>query len=356
MVMRTISARAWGKINLALAVGPPEPAGSAKPGWHRICSWFAPVLLHDELTLERLDDERAPSAFTISWCEDAPVVSAIDWPMEKDLCVRALRLLEQRVGRPLGVKMSLRKRIPVGGGMGGGSSDAASMLLAVDRLFDLKLGRAELRALGAKLGSDVAFFIDDEIDGDAADSGDGDGDGADDDEGDVDLIVAELRRAWDRPPRSAVVSGFGETIERVETPSEDVLLIVPGFGCPTQAVYKAFDAKPTARVEEERVRELVQRAAEEGAIPAMELFNDLAAPAAAVEPRLAEVIDRVLAPTQIPVYVSGSGSTLFVPFEVEEDDEAINRLADLAEQNLPRDGVEDDRAGLGVVAVPTRVV
>lgn len=350
MVMRTISARAWGKINLALAVGPPEPAGSAKPGWHRICSWFAPVLLHDELTLERLDDERAPSAFAISWCEDAPVVSAIDWAMEKDLCVRALRLLEQRVGRPLGVKMSLRKRIPVGGGMGGGSSDAASMLLAVDRLFDLKLGRDELRELGAKLGSDVAFFIDDEIDGDAA------GAGADDDEGDVDPIVAELRRAWDRPPRSAVVSGFGELIERVETPSEDVLLIVPGFGCPTQAVYKAFDAKPTARVDEQRVRALVQRAAEEGAIPAMELFNDLAAPAAAVEPRLAEVIDRVLAPTQIPVYVSGSGSTLFVPFEVEEDDEAINRLADLAEQNLPRQGVGGDRAELGVVAVPTRVV
>ncbi|MBL0869123.1 MAG: hypothetical protein IBJ18_00935 [Phycisphaerales bacterium] len=343
--MRTISARAWGKINLALAVGPPEPAGSAKPGWHRICSWFAPVLLHDELTLERLDDERSASAFAISWCEDAPVISPIDWPMEKDLCVRALRLLEQRVGRPLGVKMSLRKRIPVGGGMGGGSSDAASMLLAVDRLFDLKLGRDELRTLGAKLGSDVAFFIDDEIDAGV--------DEADDDEGDVDPIVADLRRAWDRPPRSAVVSGFGETIERVETPSEDVLLIVPGFGCPTQAVYKAFDAKPTARVDEERVRALVERAADEGAIPAMELFNDLAAPAAAVEPRLAEVMKRVLAPTQIPVYVSGSGSTLFVPFEVEEDDEAINRLADLAEQNLPREG---PAAEFGVVAVPTRVV
>lgn len=346
--MRTISARAWGKINLALAVGPPEPAGSAKPGWHRICSWFAPVLLHDELTLTRLDDERAPSAFEISWCDDAPVVSTIDWAVEKDLSVRALRLLEQRVGRPLGVKMSLRKRIPVGGGMGGGSSDAASMLLAVDRLFDLQLGRDELRALGAKLGSDVAFFIDDEIDAGV--------DEADDDEGDVDPIVADLRRAWDRPPRSAVVSGFGETIERVETPSEDVLLIVPGFGCPTQAVYQAFDANPTARVDEERVRVLVEQAADEGAIPAMELFNDLAEPAAVVEPRLAEVMKRVLAPTQIPVYVSGSGSTLFVPFEVEEDDEAINRLADLAEQNLPREGAGETGAELGVVAVPTRVV
>ncbi len=339
--------RSFAKLNLALAVAPPEPAGTPRAGWHRICSWFVPIALHDELELTPLARGKA-SRFAIQSADDAPRQSPIDWPIEKDLAVRAHGALEKFLGCELPVEMTLRKRIPVGGGLGGGSSNAAAMLRGLRSLFDLDITIDQLRTLSAPLGSDVAFFLDEdreppEDDADAPD--------------DFDVTHA---------PRSAIVSGFGETIVRVDTPQEDVLLLVPGFGCPTPAVYRAFDALPARDFDEARVHELARRAsaasfaagadgdddAEGPAIPVLDLFNDLAAAACAVEPRLKRVMELALAPTEIPVYVTGSGSTLFVPFHIEDDEEAINRLADLAEQNLPRDHAD----GLGVVAVPTRVV
>lgn len=339
--------RSFAKLNLALAVAPAEPASSARAGWHRICSWFAPIALHDELEIAPLASGKA-SRFDIQWAQDAPRPSPIDWALEKDLAFRAHSALEKHLGRALPIDMTLRKRIPVGGGLGGGSSNAGAMLRALRTLFNLDLSLDQLRTLSAPLGSDVAFFLDEDREpSDDTQSLDG-----------LDLTHA---------PRSAIVSGFGETILRVDTPPEDVLLLVPGFGCPTPAVYRAFDALPPREFHEARVHNLVRRASgldpdasshpPEGdddapAIPVLDLFNDLALAACSVEPRLKRAMELALAPTQIPVYVTGSGSTLFVPFHIEEDDEAINRLADLAEQNLPRDHVQ----GLGVVAVPTRVV
>ncbi|MBX9735319.1 MAG: hypothetical protein K2X32_00195, partial [Phycisphaerales bacterium] len=312
-------------------------------------SWFAPIALHDDLEIRALG-ARAASRFEITWAADAPRVSPIDWPLERDLAVRAHALLQAHVGRELPIEMKLSKRIPVGGGLGGGSSNAAAMLRALRRAFDLDISIDAMRKLAGPLGSDVAFFLDDDREVDADDA---------DDDG---LDVTDA-------PRSAIVSGFGETIVRVDTPTEDMLLLLPGFGCPTPAVYRAFDALPPREFDEARVHDLVRRASEpeaddDGAdrdqdddaalpaIPVLDLFNDLAPAACAVEPRLKRVIELALAPTEIPIYVTGSGSTLFVPFHIEDDADAINRLADLAEQNLPSDHPE----GLGVVAVPTRVV
>jgi 4-diphosphocytidyl-2-C-methyl-D-erythritol kinase len=348
--------KAFAKLNLALAVSAPEPSTSVRPGWHRICSWFAPIALHDDLEIRALGG-RAASRFEIAWAADAPRVSPIDWPLEKDLAVRAHALLQAHVGRELPIEMKLSKRIPVGGGLGGGSSNAAAMLRALRRAFDLDISIDAMRKLAGPLGSDVAFFLDD------------DREVADDDDADADDDGLDVTDA----PRSAIVSGFGETIMRVGTPTEDMLLLLPGFGCPTPAVYRAFDALPAREFDEARVHDLVRRASEPEpepaaddddadrdqnddaavpAIPVLDLFNDLAPAACAVEPRLKRVIELALAPTEIPIYVTGSGSTLFVPFHIEDDADAINRLADLAEQNLPSDHPE----GLGVVAVPTRVV
>jgi 4-diphosphocytidyl-2-C-methyl-D-erythritol kinase len=78
---------------------------------------------------------------------------------ERDLCVRAARLLQQTSGCRLGVDITLEKRLPMGGGLGGGSSDAATTLLALNRLWSLDLSRAELQALGLKLGADVPVFV-----------------------------------------------------------------------------------------------------------------------------------------------------------------------------------------------------
>jgi 4-diphosphocytidyl-2-C-methyl-D-erythritol kinase len=78
---------------------------------------------------------------------------------EQDLCIRAARLLQQHTGCKLGVEMAVDKRIPMGGGLGGGSSDAATVLVALNHLWKLQLSRRELMDLGLKLGADVPFFI-----------------------------------------------------------------------------------------------------------------------------------------------------------------------------------------------------
>lgn len=80
-------------------------------------------------------------------------------PEAQDLCVRAAKLLQQYTQCELGVEIIVEKNIPMGGGLGGGSSDAATVLLALNRLWNLNLSRAELLALGLQLGADVPFFI-----------------------------------------------------------------------------------------------------------------------------------------------------------------------------------------------------
>ena len=80
-------------------------------------------------------------------------------PEEQDLCVRAARLLQQRSGVRLGADIALDKRLPMGGGLGGGSSDAASVLLGLNRLWGLNWSRSQLQALALELGADVPVFI-----------------------------------------------------------------------------------------------------------------------------------------------------------------------------------------------------
>jgi 4-diphosphocytidyl-2-C-methyl-D-erythritol kinase len=78
---------------------------------------------------------------------------------DDNLCVRAARLLKGETGSRLGCDLGLEKNLPIGGGLGGGSSDAATALLVLNRAWELRLKRAELLSLGAKLGADVPFFI-----------------------------------------------------------------------------------------------------------------------------------------------------------------------------------------------------
>ena len=138
-----MKARAAAKINLYLDV-----KGMRPDGYHEIETFLQPISLWDELTFEG-----TPSGIEIAG-DDTP----IPWN-EDNLCHRAARLIFEHVGFGGGVRIVVRKGIPAGAGLGGGSSDAAATLVAANSLFRFDLSRAELLDLGASLGSDVPFFI-----------------------------------------------------------------------------------------------------------------------------------------------------------------------------------------------------
>lgn len=269
--MPKIVARAHAKLNLALALAPPEPAGSARAGWHRICTWMHAVDLADEVLVEPLG-EGSVSTWSAAWAADAVRPALVDWGPERDLAWRALAAVEARVGRRLPTRIALRKRIPAGAGLGGGSADAGAALAAIDRAWGLGLGAGALREIGEGLGSDVPFFVD---------------------EGET--------------PRPAVVGGFGGELERVGRSRAGVVLVAPPFGCATGRVYRAFDGLGPGPMREAEVREL----AAAGDALAGGLFNDLARAAEAVRPELAELRARVAGALSREAHVTGSGSGVF---------------------------------------------
>ncbi len=130
------------KLNLFLHV-----VGKRDDGYHLLQSVFVPVDWQDLLHLERRGDGELRR-------------HDLGQPLPADdLCLRAARLLQQASGSPLGVDISIDKRVPSGAGMGGGSSDAATVLIGLNRLWNLNWTRAQLLPLALKLGADVPFFL-----------------------------------------------------------------------------------------------------------------------------------------------------------------------------------------------------
>lgn len=132
------------KINLGLDV-----VRKREDGYHELETVMLPVVgLYDIVEVEPIE----------SGVEFRGVGIEVDCPMEKNLCVRAARLMQERynVG---GVRIVLDKRVPFGAGLGGGSSDATAVIVAINDIYNLGLNKAELSALAAELGSDTPFFV-----------------------------------------------------------------------------------------------------------------------------------------------------------------------------------------------------
>jgi 4-diphosphocytidyl-2-C-methyl-D-erythritol kinase len=131
------------KLNLFLHV-----VGRRADGYHLLQTVFRFLDFGDSLQITPRSD-----------AEIKLLTPLADVPESRDLCWRAASLLQQHTGCRLGADIGLIKRVPMGGGLGGGSSDAATVLLALNRLWGLDLPRAELQALGLKLGADVPVFV-----------------------------------------------------------------------------------------------------------------------------------------------------------------------------------------------------
>ncbi len=145
--MREVRISAFAKINLRL-----EILGKRRDGFHELRTIFQTISLHDELVL------RASRRAGISLAVDGnPLLSAE--PMQHNLVYRAVARLRRELRIRQGVEIELRKSIPAGSGLGGGSSDAAAALLGYLRLTGQKLAAARLIEIAASLGADVPFFL-----------------------------------------------------------------------------------------------------------------------------------------------------------------------------------------------------
>jgi len=132
-----------GKLNLFLHV-----LGRRADGMHELQTVFRLIEQGDEVGI------RVREHGIVRRVEPIPDIAEAD-----DLCVRAARALQSASGVPLGVELALRKILPIGGGLGGGSSDAATVLLVLNRLWRTGYSRSELMGLAASLGADVPLFI-----------------------------------------------------------------------------------------------------------------------------------------------------------------------------------------------------
>lgn len=143
--LQRVVVRAPGKINLSLAVGALDDRG-----YHRLATMFQAVDLYETVTVTRADD------LTLRTDSEVPGDVPAD---DRNLAIRAARLLIEEFGLTGGAALHIHKQVPVAGGMGGGSADAAAVLVALDRLWSLGLETEQLRRLGGRLGADVPFAM-----------------------------------------------------------------------------------------------------------------------------------------------------------------------------------------------------
>ena len=144
-----ITIEAPAKINLTL-----EVLGKRPDGYHELRSIVMPVSLTDSLTLTTTYAQVAMT-ITVGPGVDLSKIGSVD----RNLAVRAARLMQERYKINAGARIHIHKRIPIGGGMGGGSADAAGVIRGLNRLWELNRPNDELMALGAELGSDIPALV-----------------------------------------------------------------------------------------------------------------------------------------------------------------------------------------------------
>lgn len=249
------------KINLTLEIVAVEPNG-----YHTLDTIFSWLELEDSLHIE------AAEKTSLEVLSEGVSIASVEAD-ESNLVLRALRSVEKKIARPLLTHFRLSKRIPAGGGLGGGSADAAAALIGLNQVHALGLSPQELLQLARPLGADVAFGL-----------------------------VGGLARGTRYGDELESLSPFGPLLE------QDLVLVLPSFGCPTPDVYTLWDQHPS-RV----ARGASQRFLEAGTVQAKmkEIANDLEEPAFLLRPELRDYKREMENLGLLAVCLSGSGSTLF---------------------------------------------
>lgn len=266
------------KLNLGLRV-----VGRRSDGYHLLESLFVPLDLADRL---RIEVKPAPrTSISVALVGHAGDVPAGD----DNLVALAARAFLDAAGLAAGVAITLDKQIPVGAGLGGGSSDAAAVLRALAQNFANAFSNKLLAAIAVRLGADVPFFLD---------------------------------------PRPAWVTGIGEQIEAVpEFPPLDLLLVTPAPPLATADVFRAFDAALTPPSPSRRMPALRSGSgwSPSAALLANVLVNDLEPIAARLRPGIERVRSELERLGARAVAMSGSGPTVFGLFRDAEQAQAASK-------------------------------
>ena len=248
--------KAHAKINLSL-----EVFAARADGYHDLRSVVAPIALADELELTEADETTSDSGYA------------------DDLAVRAARVLARFRGVSRGVCIHIDKRIPAGGGLGGGSADAAAVMRALNRLWDLRLPLAELAALAAEVGSDVPALV----------------------------LAQEMRQPVLMEGRGEKVSFLDEGAHFASLP---LVLVNPRVFSSTQKVFKNCLFRVTNDPE---IVYNIRQSWRTGRFDALcgACMNDLSESAMRLEPSIRAACDALAATGARIALMTGSGATVF---------------------------------------------
>jgi 4-diphosphocytidyl-2-C-methyl-D-erythritol kinase len=263
--MREVRLGAFAKVNYALDV-----LGLRVDGYHEVRTVMQSISLADEVVLRR-----AAGGFDLSLEPEEVEIG----PQERNTTYLAWKALQRLTGEKLPVDVLLRKRIPAGSGLGGGSADAAAVLVGLNGLFGLGLRVDELREIGACIGADVPFCI----------SG-----------------------------GTAMGEGVGEILTPLPVPPAHLLVVAtPPRSADTGKIYHAFDE---ARINSTPSVEPVVSALRSGSLPALAaaVGNDLAPVTRDIIPEVAELEQSLLASGALGASMSGSGTAVFGAFDDPE--------------------------------------
>ena len=251
--------RAPAKLNLYLAV-----LGKRADGFHELCSLMVAIDLYDTLVFRPASELAEPVQLRSN-------VAAVE--TGDNLVVRAIELLRKRCGvPPEPLRVWLQKRIPIGAGLGGGSSDGAATLLSIARRYGLAVSHAQLVSWSAELGSDCPFF------------------------------AAECS--------AAVVRGRGEQLEPVPLPRQlDIVVHWPGVHVSTAQVFARV--RP-GRADQRQITALIDALQQEASVEAISrlLRNDLVDAACAIAPPIARSLS-FMRDHGLAAAMTGSGSAVF---------------------------------------------
>lgn len=266
--MKRLTVRAPAKINWSLFV-----LDKREDGYHDILSLMQCIGLYDVIDFEPGDDITLESGLGI--------------PPEQNLVFKAALSLKNYSGVKNGVRITLRKEIPSGAGLGGGSSDAAYTLMALNELWNAGLGSDQLRALGASLGSDVPFFFDGPL---------------------------------------ALAEGRGELLNSLPgAPALVLLLVKPECSVPTSWAYGEIDKQrpektdPSYIADKKASVQSLYRALVSGDLTGLaeNMHNDFEDAITQRYPVVGSVKERLLESGAAAALMSGSGSTVFGLFNDE---------------------------------------